>query len=197
MDTIGVYCKPNWYSLQKTFFSGHHQTYVIKGLTYCLPNGVTATVYGPCSACQNKRQILNWSDSNNSLVLLSQQILGQLFYHKMYKYYYNSGIAGGGWRYHQTKNCSAPLTKCQIHENKVMKGLCESVEWSYNDVKIYYRVSINCSTFKLESDVYMVYTQIRVIFFFQNCYNCLRGNNTSKFFGLDSPSLNNYLLLHD
>ena len=69
-----------------------------------------------------------------------------------------------------------------------------TVEWSYEQVKCHWNMAHNKnSTLKLEQDAEIVYAQIRVMFLLTNCFTCLRGNNISYHYGLETPSLEEYL----
>ena len=157
---------------------------------------MTAAVFVPVSARKNERQIISWSDIDNSLVQLNQQVLNIQNLDNMYKAYYDLGITDGNWRCHITahRSLDIPLLLREKLENNVMKLLRVTMEWSYEDVKKHYAQSIR-KKIQLDTDAQIVYAQLCVIFLLQNCYNCFRGSNCANFFDLDSSSIHNYLNL--
>lgn len=75
-----------------------------------------------------------------------------------------------------------------------MKAMRISVEWTYAQVKLLWSVADNHkSGFKMECDHNAIYAQIRLAHFFTNCVTCRRGNQTATYFGLDPPTLHQYL----
>jgi hypothetical protein len=110
-----------------------------------------------------------------------------------YRAYYDDGIARTFYPCHRSRH-QAPLTLRQFQENERMKAMRITVEWSYTQVKALWAVADNHKNkFKLETDHHLIFAQIRLAHLFSNCVTCRRGNQTSTYFGLDAPSLDQYL----
>jgi hypothetical protein len=93
---IGASRRPNWYTKQRAFYGGHHKHHAMKTLAFCLPNGMTAAVFGRCSARRHDNRILNWSGIDQILFNFQTQFLG-LGPNKLYKFYGDSAYLGP-WR---------------------------------------------------------------------------------------------------
>jgi hypothetical protein len=74
-DYIGAAWQPDWYITQRAFFGGHHKWHAVKTLYYSLPNGLNAAVFGPVTARRNDNLVIGWSDVDNLIVQLNQQVL--------------------------------------------------------------------------------------------------------------------------
>ena len=75
-DYYGAARKPEWYVTQRAFFGGHHKWHAVKTLHYSLPNGLSAAMFGPVTARRNDNLVIAWSDIDNSVVQLNEQVLG-------------------------------------------------------------------------------------------------------------------------
>jgi hypothetical protein len=192
-DFIGARRRPHWYVFQRAFFGGHHKRHALKTLSYVLPNGMIPAVYGPVSCRRNERLIINWSNVDDSLINLNREVLNIVNPRDWYRAYYDDGIARTFYPCHRSRH-QAPLTLRQFQENERMKAMRITVEWSYTQVKALWAVADNHKNkFKLETDHHLIFAQIRLAHLFSNCVTCRRGNQTSTYFGLDAPSLDQYL----
>jgi hypothetical protein len=88
-----------------------------------------------------------------------------------------------------------PLTPRQQAENRVMKKVRESVEWSYSQVGQLWELSQRSDHFQLDRDYMSVLAQLRVMHLLTNCYTCLHGNQISGSRGFQcwTPELEEYL----
>ena len=80
------------------------------------------------------------------------------------------------------------LTPLMIDFNKSMSTVRESVEWLFNDSASYFKfidLKIGLSSV---GKMYVVCALLR------NALTCLCGNQTSRFFELDPPSLHDYFV---
>lgn len=192
-DYIGARRRPHWYAFQRAFFGGHHKQHSLKTLSYALPCGIIPAVYGPVSCRRNERLIINWSNIDNALIRLNQQVLEILDPRDWYRAYYDDGIARTFYPCHRSRH-QPPLTPRQFQENERMKAMRITVEWTYAQVKQLWAVADNHrSKFKMETDHNCIYSQIRLAHFFTNCVTCRRGSQTATYFGLDPPPLEQYL----
>jgi hypothetical protein len=90
---VGASQRPSWYAKQRAFYGGHHKHHAVKALALCLPNGMTAAVFGPCSAQQHDNRLLDWSWIDQILFNFQTQVMG-LGPNKLYKFYGNSAYLG-------------------------------------------------------------------------------------------------------
>ena len=83
-------------------------------------------------------------------------------------------------------------TFLMIDFNKSMSTVRESVEWLFNDIAIYFKFI----DFKknLQIGLSSVGKMYVVCVLLRNALTCLYGNQTSRFFELDPPSLHNYFV---
>jgi hypothetical protein len=148
------------------------------------------------TARQNNNLVIGWSDVDNSIVQLNQQVLNIHNRERMFKIYYNLGIRGNNWICHRMSHMpanNAPLTLCQRHENNRMSALRVTIEWGFDQIKSLWAFTTDSTRFKLETDPNMVYAQLRVATFVTNCFTCLNGNNMSNYFDTETPMLHEYL----
>ena len=53
--------RPWWYEFQRAFIDGHHRLHAVKMLTFMIPNGLYAAVWGPALARRDDSQLVHWS----------------------------------------------------------------------------------------------------------------------------------------
>jgi hypothetical protein len=195
-DYIGAARKPNWYIFQRAFFGGHNHWHAVKTLHYSLPNGLSAAMFGPVTSRRNNNLVIGWSDLDNSIVQLNQQVLGIHDRDQMFKIYYDCGIRGNNWICHLMPHApapNAPLTDCQRHEKHRMSAMRVTIEWGFDQIKSLWTFTTDSSRFKMETDPNIVNAQLRVATFLTNCFTCLNGNNMANYFKTDAPTLHEYL----
>ncbi len=168
----------------------------IKILSYSLPNGLTGATCGPCSHRQNDNRVVAWSGIDAWLCAFQ---LGMACLAGMvYAFYCDNGF-GSVWDCLHTKH-RAPimreLSARQQAENKVMKKVQVSIEWSYGSVKTNWKMCNHWDLFHIDKDPAIVYSQIRVMHLLQNCITCIQGNHIlgSHVFHCCPPILEDYLL---
>jgi hypothetical protein len=90
---VGASRRPSWYAKQRAFYGGHHKHHTVKTLAFCLPNGMTAAVFGPCSAQLHGKRLLDWSPIDQILFNIKTQVMG-LAPNKLYKFCGDSAYLG-------------------------------------------------------------------------------------------------------
>jgi len=76
--------------------------------------------------------------------------------------------------------------------NKSMSAVRESVEWLFNDIATYFKFIDFKKNLKIGlSSVGQMYVVCALL---RNALTCLYGNQTSTFFELDPPSLQEYFV---
>jgi hypothetical protein len=194
-DYQGAMRKTGSYLAQRAVYCGHHHHHGVRVLTFSLPNGMTAAVYGPTSVRRHDVTLLNWSRIDEVL----SEILGFLGMGN-YAFYGDAAYTRG--RYHSIvarhdPTPLAPLNERQKLENQAMKKVRISVEWSYQQVGGLWKLSEDPDAFKLEQDPAIVCAQIRVMHLLTNCYTCIHGNTSSSsgVFACEPPELEDYLVV--
>ncbi len=82
-------------------------------------------------------------------------------------------------------------------ENKATNSVRTSIEWTYGDIIVLFRVLES----KYQKKYYLpdrtinqvLHKQFRVVFFIYNCYVCFNGNKLTRFFDTSPPTLADYL----
>jgi hypothetical protein len=189
----GAMRRPHWYEIQRAFYTGRKKKHALKVISFCLPNGITAALYGPTSARRHDTTLLAWSGIDH---FLTQIQLGQ---QHSYAFYGDSAFQGP-WTNIRTRHKATelhPLTQQEEDENKAMKKVRESIEWEYGSNTVLWKLASNKHRFKLETDPQVVMAQVRVMQLLTNCYTCLHGSNISSRYTFDCPppSLQSYLTL--
>ena len=148
------------------------------------PNGLIAHLYGPVEGRRHDAFMLNTS----GLLPLLQQLVkpnGEPY------------VLYGDPAYGLTQNILAPFKGARITANeqafnKKMSKVRISVEWGFGKIMQYFAYL----DFKKNQKVLLqpVGKYYAVACVFINCHTCLYGSLTSKYFGLNPPSLETYLL---
>jgi hypothetical protein len=193
LNCPGAMRRPHWYEIQRAFYTGRKKKHALKVLTFCLPNGLTAAIYGPTSARRHDVTLLAWSGIDPFLTQI------QYGHGNVYAFYGDSGFLGP-WVNIRTRHRPTvlhPLTEREEDENKAMMKVRETIEWSYGLITVLWNLAANKQRFKLETDPQVVMEQVRVMHLLTNCRTCLHGSNVSSrnTFDCPPPSLQAYLTL--
>jgi hypothetical protein len=151
----------------------------VKILVYSLPNGLAGATFGPVSHRRNDNRVVDCSGIDAFLLAFQLSIV--FLADKVYSFYCDDGF-GSLWSCLRTRHrplLGGQMSARQIAENKVMKKVRESIEWSFGSVKSHWKMSERWDLFQIDREPTMVYSQIRVMHLLQNCYTCLRGNAIS------------------
>ena len=148
------------------------------------PNGLIAHLYGPVEGRRHDAFMLNTS----GLLPLLQQLVkpnGERY------------VLYGDPAYGLTQNILAPFKGARITANeqafnKKMSKVRISVEWGFGKIMQYFAyLDFKKNQKVLLQPVGKYYAVACVLI---NCHTCLYGSLTSKYFGLNPPSLETYLL---
>jgi hypothetical protein len=189
----------NSYNKQRAFYDGYHRAFeaCVKILTICLPNGMTAAVYGPTSGRQGDKTLFCLAEFDDFLHDLCVQHHNTSLYTT-----HGDDIFAGNWYCLCTKHKPAPglpLTLIQEEENANMKSVRELVEWSYAKAEQYWPMLVNRKELKrvdVNSD--QVWAEIRVMYLLTNFKICeLEGSTMTgtRGFGCPPPTLAEYLAM--
>ena len=84
------------------------------------------------------------------------------------------------------------LTPLMIDFSKSMSTVRESVEWLFNDIATYFKFIDFKKNMKIGlSSVGKMYVVCAIL---RNAFTCFYGNQNSRFFELDPPSLHEYFV---
>jgi hypothetical protein len=87
----------------------------------------------------------------------------------------------------------APLTLCQLKENKAMKKVHIATEWSHGQDMVSWKEVDNWASRKLDLNAKMVCSSIRVEHLFANIHVCFHQSNISISFNLSPLTLEEHL----
>lgn len=173
---------------QRVVYNGHKRVHSLKFQSVVIPNGLIANLFGPVEGRRHDAGMLK--DSN---LLASLQI-------------YAHNPAGdplclyGDLGYPLRPQLMCPfrqtdypvLTRDMKEFNTAMSRLRVSVEWLFGEVTNYFKFIDYKKTQKIGMSA--VGKQYLVSALMRNALTCLYGNNTSAYFQLQPPTLDNYFV---
>lgn len=171
--------RPWWYEYQRAFFGGHHRYHAVKMLTFMLPNGLYAAVWGPASARRDDAQLVHWSRIDDLLYHIQAQYFGVL-----YTFFGDVKFRVGLWRCirgRHSRNRNGPWINARERaEDKVMNRARESAEHDYADQVQHFPLMDRRKLLKLGNDPIHQLQTIRVLHLFCNLHVCAYGNVVSS-----------------
>ena len=180
--TVRPICRPGEH--QRIFYNGHKRLHAIKFQSVVTPNGMIANLYGPTEGRRHDSGILAMSGLLNQLGQHSFSPDGQPL--SIY------GDPAYPHRVHlQCPFARRPnLTDEEQAFNQSMSKVRVSVEWVFGDIVSYFKFTDFKKDLKVGlSAVGKIYTTCALL---QNALTCLYGNNTSAFFDMQPPDLEDY-----
>ena len=179
--TVRPICRPG--KRQRLVYNGHKKVHAIKFQSIVAPNGLIANLSGPV---EGKR--------HDSAMLLQSQVLPQLQNHS-FDTQGNVLCIYGDPAYPVTRQIQGPfrggmLTQLQKEWNKSMSQVRISVEWIFGDILNYFKFL----DFKKNLKIYLsavgrMYVTCALL---HNARAILYGSTTSKYFGIDPPTIDEY-----
>ena len=169
---------------QKPFYNGHKRYHGLNYQTIATPDGLIAHMYGPVEGCRHDSGMLRESGLCTQLEQLPLAPDGGIY------------CIYGDPAYPLRPQLLAPfkganLTEEQQEFNKQMSAVRVSVEWAYAKVVQLFAFVDFKKNLKLLLQPIATYYYVAVLL--TNCHTCLRGNETSKLFGVNPPTLEEYL----
>ena len=180
--TVRPICRPGEH--QRIFYNGHKRLHTIKFQSVVTPNGMIANLYGPTEGRRHDSGILAMSGLLNQLGQHSLSPDGQPL--SIY------GDPAYPHRVHlQCPFARRPnLTDEEQAFNQSMSKVRVSLEWVFGDIVNYFKFTDFKKDLKVGlSAVGKIYTTCALL---QNALTCLYGNNTSAFFDMQPPDLEDY-----
>ena len=180
--TVRPICRPTRY--QRVCYNGHKRIHAIKFQSIVIPNGLIAHLYGPMEGRRHDCALLAASGLMAEMEHLPMDRLGRKF--AVYgdpaypiRTYLLSPFGG------------ANLNVAQMEFNRRMSSVRECVEWEFGNIlRLFAFLDFRKDLKVLLSPVAKYYMVGALL---TNCHTCLYGNQTSTYFGLDPPSLQEYL----
>ena len=180
--TVTPTCRPKY--LQKPFYNGHKRVHGLKFQSVVIPNGIILNMFGPMTGNRHDAALLRESG-----LLPQLDLLGNGPNQHPYCLY-------GDQAYPNRPTLIVPykgrvLTRRQKAFNNAMKSFRISVEWGFKDVThLFTSLDFKYGLKLYQNQVAKMYLVGTLL---TNCHICLYGNQTSKYFNLKPPSLEQYL----
>lgn len=179
--TVRPICRPGEH--QRIVYNGHKRVHAIKFQSVTLPNGIIAQLFGPVEGRKHDSGML--ADSG-----LPQQ-LSQYAFSSTGDPMCLYGDPAYPLRIHlQAPFRNAVLTPQMHFFNESMSSVRESVEWLFADIVNYFKFLDFKKNLKLQLSAVGKFYIVAAIL--RNALTCMYFNETSKFFGLEPPTLQEY-----
>lgn len=186
--------RPWWWEFQRALYDGHHHIHAVKILTFMLPNGLYATVWGPASARRDDTRLVHWSRIDDLLFQMQQQYFGAL-----YIFFGDVKFRVSRWhciRGRHSRFLLGPWNNPREEaEDKVMNRARESIEHSYADAENHSKLMQRRDLLKLGNDPIAMLQLLRVCHLLYNIRVCAIGNVVSSpnVFNCKPPTIREYL----
>jgi hypothetical protein len=167
--------------IQRAWYNGWKKLHGMKWQTVDLPNGMNAHVWGACSVRHNDIWMLNHSNLND--IVAAAQAGQQV----QYNIYGDSAYMNLDKSHLRARHNYEELTDRETAENRVMSSARETIEWNYGDMGRYFPLVDWKYVLKIRqmpvADMYLTAMIMR------NALNTLKPNNTSIWYRLKPPTL--------
>ncbi|XP_023930813.1 uncharacterized protein LOC106164122 [Lingula anatina] len=180
--TVRPMCRPQ--EGQQVCYNGHKRTHALKYQSITAPNGLIANMFGPVEGSRHDSALLRMSGI--ILELSEIQINGE------------QGCIYGDPAYPLRPEIQVPFrnpTPDQQMFNASMSAVRISVEWTFGKIVENFAFLDYKKNHKLclqpIGKMYLVAALL------VNCHTCLYGSETTDFFHIDPPSLEEYLQYYD
>lgn len=186
--------RPWWYEFQRAVFGGHHRTHAVKMITFMIPNGLYAAVWGPASARRGDSLLVHWSEIDNILFQMQRQ-----YFHTLYTFFGDVKFRVGRWRCIRGRHAvhrNGPWANARERaEDQVMNRTRETIEHSYSDEVEHFHALLRREQLKMGNNPIYMLQMIRVCHLFYNLRVCANGNVVSSPNALNCkpPTITQYL----
>ena len=168
---------------QKVMYSGHKRCHGLKFQSVVTPDGIICHWSGPYAGSRHDAGILGTSQ------LL--QVLEQSFVHQERTFNIYGDPAYPSSIILQAPFRGAHITEVEQVFNRMMSRVRVAVEWSFGGLLQLFPFLDYRTNLKLHLQPLGVFFSVATILF--NCHTCFEGSVASSHFGVEPPSLNEYL----
>ena len=180
--TVRPICRPTRY--QRVCFNGHRRIHALKFQSVVIPCGLITHLYGPVEGRRHDSALLRISG-------LMEQFEARDFTDRNGIPYALYGDTAYPLRRYLISPFRGANLRAEEEFNTRMSSVRECVEWEFGKMlKIFAFLDFRKNLKVLLSPVAKYYLVGGLL---NNCHTCLYGNQTSKFFQLEPPSLEDYL----
>ena len=169
---------------QRAVYAGHKRVHALKFQSVVTPNGLLATLFGPVEGRRH-----------DSAILAMSGLLEQLEQHSFNLNSQPLSIYGDPAYPHRV-HLQCPfarrpdLTDDELAFNQSMSRVLICVEWLFGDILTYFKFTDDKKNLKIGlSAVGTIYAGCALL---RNALTCLYGSNTSTFFNVKPPDLEEY-----
>ncbi|KAK3747025.1 hypothetical protein QZH41_010330 [Actinostola sp. cb2023] len=179
--TVRPICRPG--QSQRIVYNGHKRVHALKFQSVTLPNGMIAQLYGPVEGKMHDAGML----MNSGLLNQLQQNAVSPAGHPLCLY----GDPAYPLRVHlQAPFRNAILTPQMQQFNASMSAVRTSVEWLFGDIISYFKFLDYKKNLKIGlSSIGEMYVVCAIL---RNAMTCLYNNQTSDFFNIEPPTIQEY-----
>ncbi|CAN8004681.1 unnamed protein product [Ixodes hexagonus] len=177
--TARAMCRPTWH--QRRYFSGHKRYHCTKYQAIMCPNGIISRLDGPYEGCRHDAGILRDSCLYSNL----EELVGN----EPYTLYGDPAYPQRDLL--QRPFSGASLTVAQATFNYRMSRVRQCVEWGLGKVAAEFAFL----DFKNNQKLFLqqLPSMYKVAVILTNCHTSLYGSQTSRFFSVRPPTLEEYL----
>ena len=182
--TIRPICRPS--ENQTIVYSGHKRVHGLKFQSVVTPNGMIANLYGPVEARRHDSAMLRMSGLLPELEQHMTMVDGTI-----YNLYGDPAYPLRPHLIAPFRTGAAPLGHHEAIFNKRMSKLRSCVEWTFGKIISIFSFLDYKKNLKLYLQPVAKYYIVAAIL--TNCHTCLYGSETTEYFNVHPPSLEEYL----
>ena len=177
--------------LQRPFWSGYFKRHGLKYQTVLVPNGMFGSVYG-ASLTECDIGVLNMSGLVDYLsgilpLIRDINILPSLFGDAIFRE--SETVTSRNFTRSEDRNQPTNIVL------KRLNALRQCIELEYGLTNTLFKILSNSNQYSIIRDGQSAFRIPMVCFFLKNCHNCFNGSPTTSVFGVNPPSINEYLPL--
>ena len=182
--TVRPVCRPG--EDQRVLYNGHKKVHSIKFQSVVAPNGLIANLFGPVEGRKHDSSMLALSNLYHALVQYSIRPNGGVLC------IYGDPAYPLRVQLQSPYSRNAALTPMQEDYNKSMSKVRSSVEWVFGEIVNYFAFLDFKKKMKVQlSAVGKMYLVCALL---TNAHTCLYKSNTSQYFDIDPPILEEYFI---
>ncbi len=176
--------RPVIIDVQREVYNGHKRVHCIKVQCVHAPNGMTIDFFGPVSGRRHDSHMLRESHLNDRMAVAQANNVRQFTV-------YGDAAYGGKHSHISRGFTGANVTPEESAINQRMSAVRVSVEWGFQKIVAQNAYIDFKKGQKLLLQPVAKYFAVAVLL--TNCHTCLYGSQTSSYFGVEPPLLEDYL----